>query len=107
MPYDPARDAMHGHAASLTSPTRLLLVVTPSDSADLEIYAKALWVFVPEDVDGGSATVRITPVGAADEESVDILIPPGLQPLPPCQVRKVWAAGTTEGIQVYALCDRP
>lgn len=106
MPYDPARDPMHGHAASLTSPTRHLRAVTPADDADLDTYAKALWVFVPLDVVGGVASVRITPLGADDGESVDILVPPGLQPLPPCQVRRVWATGSTSGISLYALCDR-
>ena len=106
MPYDPARDPMHGHAASLTSPTRLLVAVTPSDSEDLETYAKALWVFVPLDVAGGVGTVRITPVGAGDGESVDILALPGLQPLPPCQARRVWQTGTSLGLAIYALLDR-
>lgn len=106
MPYDPALDPMRGHAASLSSPTRLLVAVTPSDAADLSPYAKALWVYVPADVAGGVASVRVTPVGAGDLETVDILAAAGLQPLPPCQVRKVWATGTTAGIHVYALCER-
>lgn len=105
MPYDPARDPMRGHAASLTSPTRRLAEVTPADAADLAVYAKALWVFVPEDVAGGVGTVRVTPVGAGDGESVDVRALPGLQPLPPCQVRRVWATGTSAGVRVYALVE--
>lgn len=106
MPYNPSGDPMRHHAASLTSPTRLLFAVTPSDSADLDPYAKALWVFVPATVAGGVASVRVTPVGAGDAETIDVYTAPGLQPLPPCQVRRVWATGTTAGIHVYALCDR-
>lgn len=107
MPYEPSRDPMHGRAASLASPTRLLVAVTPSDTEDLAPYAKALWAYVPADVEDGVATVRITPVGAGDEDSIEILVPSGLQPLPPCQVRRVWASGTTgAGVRIYALCDR-
>lgn len=106
MPYDPARDPLKGIAASLSSPSRRLVAVTPSDAADLDPYAKALWVFVPEDVAGGVATVRITAVGGSDEETVDVRALPGLQPLPPCQVRRVWATGTSAGLSLYALVDR-
>lgn len=106
MPYDPARDPLRGLAASLSSPARQLALVTPSDAADLDPYAKALWVYVPEDVSGGIATVRITPVGAADGQTIDIRALPGLQPLPPVQVRRVSATGTSAGISLYALSDR-
>lgn len=104
MPYDPLRDPLAGMSASLTSPTRNLRLVTPSDTEDLLIYAKALWASVPAGT--AAATVRVTPVGAADGTFVDIHLPPGLQPLPPAQVRRVWATGTTAGISVYALADR-
>lgn len=106
MAYDPARDPMRGLAASLSSPTRQMTRVTPSDSDELAAYAKAVWVFVPEDVAGGIATVRITPVGADDATRIDVRALPGLQPLPPCQVRRVWATGTSTGIDIYALIDR-
>ncbi|MFG1191111.1 spike base protein, RCAP_Rcc01079 family [Xanthobacter flavus] len=106
MAYDPARDPMRGLAASLSSPTRLMSRVTPSDSDELSSYAKALWVFVPEEISGGVATVRITPVGADDAIRIDLRALPGLQPLPPCQVRRVWATGTSAGIDIYALFDR-
>lgn len=106
MPYDPARDPLSGLAASLSSPSRRLVAVTPSDTEDLPVYAKALWVFVPEDVAGGVATIRITPVGNPDGAVVDVRALAGLQPLPPCQVRRVWASGTSAGLSVYALTDR-
>ncbi|MEP9352034.1 hypothetical protein ABLE93_00395 [Xanthobacter sp. KR7-65] len=106
MPYDPARDPLNGLAASLSSPARRLAPVTPSDTLDLDPYAKALWVFVPEDVAGGYATIRITTAGTPDEASVDVRALPGLQPLPPCQVRRVWASGTSAGLSIYALADR-
>jgi len=105
MPYEAARDPLAGMSASLTSPTRTLRIVTPSDSEDLSVYAKALWVSVPADI--AAATVRVTPLGAADGTHVDLShITPGLQPLPPVQVRRVWASGTTAGIAVYALAER-
>ena len=106
MPYDPARDPLRGLAASLSSPARNLALLAPSDTADLDPYAKAVWVYVPEDVSGGVATVRVTPVGAGDAQTVDIRALPGLQPLPPVQVRRVWATGTSAGISLYALSDR-
>lgn len=104
MAYDPARDPLYGMAASLSSPTRQLRLVAPSDAADLDPYAKALWVFVPSGI--ANAVVRLTPVGAAEDSFVDVRVPPGLQPLPPCQVRRVWLSGTTAGLAVYALSDR-
>ena len=106
MPYDPARDPLKGLAASLSSPARQLRRLTPSDATDLDPYAKALWVFVPEDVAGGVATIRITPVAGGDADTVDLKALPGLQPLPPCQVRRVWATGTSTGLSIYALSDR-
>lgn len=106
MPYDPARDPLNGLAASLSSPARLMRLVVPSDAEDLNPYAKALYVFVPEDVAGGIGTVRITPSGAADGEHIELRALPGLQALPPCQVRKVWATGTSAGLSIYALADR-
>ncbi|ABS68403.1 spike base protein, RCAP_Rcc01079 family [Xanthobacter versatilis] len=106
MPYDPTRDPLKGLASSLSSPARQLTRITPADGADLATYAKALWVYVPEDVAGGVATIRITPVAGGDAETVDVLALPGLQPLPPCQVRRVWATGTSTGLAIYALADR-
>lgn len=106
MPYQSERDPLSGLASSLSSPARRVTLVTPSDGADLDPYAKALWIYVPADVAGGIATVRVTAVGAADGESVDFYAPPGLMPLPPFQARRVWATGTTAGVRVYALTDR-
>ncbi len=104
MAYDPARDPLYGMAASLSSPTRHLRLVEPSDTVDLDPYAKALWVFVPTGM--ANAVVRLTPVGAADDSFIDVQALPGLQPLPPCQARRVWLTGTTAGLAVYALSDR-
>lgn len=104
MPYDPARDPARALAVSASSPARLLRRVTPSDAADLSVYAKSLWVHVPGTLT--EATIRVTCVGAADGETVDVLAGPGLQPLPPAQVRRVWSTGTTAGLAIYALGDR-
>lgn len=78
----------------------------PSDTADLSPYAKAVWVFVPEDVASGVATIRVTAVDAGDGETVSIRALPGLQPLPPFQVRRVWSTGTSAGLSLYALSDQ-
>ncbi|MEP9379742.1 hypothetical protein ABLE91_23730 [Aquabacter sp. CN5-332] len=107
MAYDPARDPLRTLATSASSRARRLRRVTPSDTEDLAVYAKSLWLYVPEAVAGGEASVRLTCVGAAsDADTVDVLAPPGLQPLPPVQVRRVWATGTTAGVALYALSDR-
>ncbi len=107
MAYDPTRDPLRTLAPSASSPARLMRRLTPSDTEDLSPYAKSLWVYVPVSVAGGEASVRITCVGAAsDATTVDVLAQPGLQPLPPAQVRRVWATGTTAGIALYALSDR-
>lgn len=107
MPYDPARDPLTGLASSLSSPARQLRLVVPSDTQDLDPYAKALWVYVAPNIAGGAASIRITPVGAPDGQSVTLSAPPGLLPLPPCQVRRVWATGSSaSGLSVFALADR-
>ncbi|MFG1464232.1 hypothetical protein V5F77_15180 [Xanthobacter sp. DSM 24535] len=107
MPYDSARDPVRGLAASASSPARVLRVLAPSDTADLDPYAKSLWLYVPPDVAGGLATVRVTAVGAAsDADTVELRALSGLQPLPPVQIRRVWSTGTTAGVVVYGLADR-
>ncbi|MFG1347291.1 hypothetical protein V5F59_20560 [Xanthobacter autotrophicus DSM 431] len=107
MPYDATRDPLAALASSLSSPARRLRAVTPSDTEDLSPYAKALWIYVAASVSGGVASIRITTVGAPDGESVTLSATPGLQPLPPCQVRRVWATGTTAaGLTIFALADR-
>lgn len=105
MAYDASRDPARTLTSSASSPARLLRRITPSDTADLAAYAKSLWVYVPVTV--SEAMVRITCTGTAvDADTVDVLMGSGLQPLPPVQVRRVWATGTTAGLSVYALCDR-
>ncbi|MDE1567578.1 spike base protein, RCAP_Rcc01079 family [Aquabacter sp. P-9] len=107
MPYDAARDPLRALSPSASSPARALRLVSPSDSADLDPYAKGVWVYVPGDVSGGFATIRVTAVGAAsDTDTVDVRATPGLQPLPPVQVRRIWATGTSTGLFFYALADR-
>jgi len=107
MPFDSTRDPLHLHSPSASSPARCLRQVAVSDTLDLDPYAKSLWLYVPADVAGGVASVRLTPVGAlSDLEAVTVLAQPGLQPLPPVQVRRVWATGTSAGVVLYALSDR-
>lgn len=105
MAYDASRDPARTLTPSASSPARLVRRLTPSDTLDLAVYAKSVWAYVPATF--SEATVRITSTGAAsDADTVDVLMGAGLQPLPPVQVRRVWATGTTAGIALYALCDR-
>ncbi len=106
MAYDTARDPLRGHAASASSPARLVRVLVPSDTLDLDPYAKSLWLYVPPDVAGGVASVRVTAAGTAnDADTVEFRALSGLQPLPPVQIRRVWSTGTTAGVILYALAD--
>ncbi|TCT07613.1 spike base protein, RCAP_Rcc01079 family [Aquabacter spiritensis] len=107
MAYQSAQDPLRSLSPSASSPARRMRAIVPSDTADLAPYAKSLWLYVPEGVADGVGRVRVTCVGAAsDAETVDLIAPPGLQPLPPVQIRRVWATGTTAGLSIYALSDR-
>lgn len=106
MPYDATKDpyaALSG--ASITAPGRRLVTITPAD-AELATYCKQLWCFCPPDVAGGVGTVRLVAAGDADNESVDVKVTPGLQPLPPVQVRRVMVTGTTAGLIIYGIRDK-
>jgi hypothetical protein len=96
MPYTPSSDPFATNSSSPTTPARRAAAVTPSDSADLAIYAKALWI-------GGAGSVAIIPVGNADGDSVVIAgCPAGA--LLPIQVRRVLTTGTT-ATAISALFD--
>ncbi|NWG26794.1 MAG: hypothetical protein HXY30_20640 [Pseudorhodoplanes sp.] len=101
MPYDPTRDAFASVNASFSAQARLAELVTPSDAADLVRYAKALRIYVPASVAGGVGAVRVTPLNAADGDSVTLKVPPGVT-IEPLAVRRVWSTGTSAGIEVHA-----
>lgn len=107
MAYEATKDpyaALPG--GSITAPGRRLTTITPADGAELPAYYKQLWAFCPPDVAGGVGTVRLVAVDNADNESSDVKLLPGLQPLPAVQVRRVLATGTTSGVIVYGIRDK-
>jgi len=102
VPYDKTKDAFSTSSASFSAQARLAAAVTPSDSQELAVYAKALRVYVPSSVGGGVATVRVTPVAAAnDGDTVTLFFVPGVT-IEPLAVRQVWATGTTAGLDIHA-----
>ena len=102
MAYDPTKDTYRNQSASFASQARLGVAVTPSDSQALATYAKALRIYVPSSVAGGVATVRVTPVQAAnDTDTVTLSFVPGVA-IEPMAVRQVWSTGTTSGVEIHA-----
>ncbi len=102
MPYDASSDPYHTSSGSFSSPARQIALVTPSDSVDLPIYAKALRVYVPASVSGGVGSVTVTPLRAADDEdTVTLSLPPGVA-IEPLAVRRVWSTGTSSGVVIHA-----
>jgi hypothetical protein len=100
--YDPTKDAFHDQTAAISAPAQLCVAVTPSDSAALAAYAKALRVYVPSAVAGGVATVRVTPLRTInDTDTVTLSFVPGTT-IEPLAVRQVWSTGTTGGIEIHA-----
>ena len=89
-------------ALALALPARACVAVTPSDAANLAVYAKALRVYVPANISGGVATVVVTPLlAASDGDTVTLSLPPGIA-IEPLAVRRVWATGTSAGIAIHA-----
>jgi hypothetical protein len=100
--YDPTKESHRTASASFTAQARLAVAVTPSDASALSSYAKALRVYVPASVAGGVATVRVTPIQAAnDTDTVTLSFVPGVS-IEPMAVRQVWATGTTAGVEIHA-----
>lgn len=78
-----------------TAPARAGATVTPSDSVDLSIWAKALYV-------GQAGDVCVIPAGADALEAITLRNHPvGYAPV---QVRRVLETGTTAG-DIVALFD--
>lgn len=100
MPYDPTRDAYAGGQrpfapSGAAAPASRTAAITPSDTTDLDRYAKALYVGVSGDVkvlaagddDAGGVTFKSHPIGYL-----------------PVRVRRVLATGTT-ATNLVALYD--
>lgn len=97
--YDSSHDIFSLVAASATSPARLATLVTPSDTANLAPYAKALRVYAAT----GPATIRITPLRAADDDdTVTLTIVAGVT-IEAIAARRVWSTGTSAGLVIHAL----
>ncbi len=98
MPYEPEKDPYHYNAATADSPARNAVLITPAD-ANLAAYAKALRVYVPAAV--SEASVRVTPIDAADDANyITLKFPTGLW-IEPIAVRRVWSTGLTAGIEIH------
>jgi hypothetical protein len=83
-PGDPASDAVR---------------ITPADGANLALYCKALRIYVPGTI--SEASVKLTPAGAKDDaDTVTLKYVPGVT-YEPLSVRKVFATGTTAGIEIH------
>lgn len=99
--YDPAKDGFSTNAPSSSTPARQSVAVTPNDAQNLPAYAKALRVYVPASI--AEASLNITPLNAADDSSdaVTLKFPSGVW-VEPQGARRVWATGTTAGIEIHA-----
>jgi hypothetical protein len=101
MSYDATKDPFHDINTSPIAPAIDCIAVTPSDTSDIEPYPKALRVYVPANVAGGVANVKVTPKRASDAASVTLKFPPGVYQVP-LSVRRVWQTGTTAGVEIHA-----
>lgn len=89
----PIIDDYSEHAASPSAPARRAVAVTPSDTVDLTVVAKSLYV-------GGPGDVRIQPAGGGAAVTLTAH-PIGYLPV---QVSRVLATGTT-ATAIVALFD--
>nr|WP_314528354.1 hypothetical protein [uncultured Brevundimonas sp.] len=95
MPAIPERDGLLSHGREAGGPARRAQAVTPSDTADLNAYAKALYV-------GAAGNVRVLTTDGEDADAVTFANHPvGWLPV---QVRRVLVIGTTAG-QIVAVFD--
>lgn len=103
MSYDAAKDPFAGRAADLAAPGARAQLVTPNDGADLAPYPKGLRLYVPATLT--EASLVVTPKGAAsDADKVTLRYPPGVA-WEPLSVRRIWATGTSAGIDIHAIQD--
>lgn len=85
MPYNSSQDPHTGATKAVTAQARSAVAVTPNDTTDLAIYAKALWI-------GADGTISVIPIENADNAPVTFTVSQGVFPV---QVRRVLATGTT------------
>lgn len=94
MPYDLTKNPYSGQTATKDSPASRAAAVTPHNTSDLAIYAKALLVSV-------AGTLRFLPAANADGDTVDVNVVVGQ--VVPLLTRRVLQTGTTA--TVIALFD--
>lgn len=98
--YDKTADPFYGMPRDNDDPAMDTVLVTPSDGANLSAYAKSFRVYVPTTI--AEATVKVTPLNALDDaNTVTLKYQPGVT-YEPLAVRKIWATGTTAGIEIHA-----
>ena len=99
--YDPTTDPLNGVAGGATIVAKNVAAVTPSDTLDLATYARAVRVYVPATLT--EASVRVTPLLASDDAATATLkFSPGAW-IEPIAIRRVWATGTTAGVEIHAV----
>lgn len=87
MPYDATKDLKQYPGPTLETLARVGRVVTPSNTTDLDPYAKGV-VCLTE------GNISILPIMNADGATIDFVgVPAGY--IPPFQVRRVMSTGTT------------
>jgi len=88
-------DPFYNYPYWMGTPARNGGAVTPADDADLDVYAKALYI-------GTAGDLTVTLTNMADETSVTFVDhPAGYAPL---QVKRVWDTGT-DADDIVALYD--
>lgn len=94
--YDRTKDPLATYAPSAISPGRKMFAVTPSNTEDLAIYAKALRI-------EGEGTLKFLPVDNDDADVVTLAVTAG-EVLDFVQVRRVISTGTT-ATSIWAICN--
>lgn len=87
MPYDASKDPYANDRSAPTGFPKMGRVVTPSDSVDLNPYARAIQVVA-------ASNLKYLPSGNADDAPITVTGAP-VGYTPPHQVRRVLATGTT------------
>jgi hypothetical protein len=97
--YEPNKNPFATQLRAMGEPAVDVQRLTPSDSADTNPYCKALRVFVPASTE--EATVRVTPMLAADDaNTVTLRFPSGVS-YEPLAIRRLWSTGTSAGIEIH------
>ncbi len=97
--YLPQNDPNASRSRSAAEPAGDAVLIIPNNAIDLPAYAKAMRVHVPATL--SEASLRVTPTLAKDDSlHVTLRFPSGLF-YEPLSVRKVWATGTTAGIEIH------